>query len=147
MPPQNAIQVAMHACHSDRYMHVTRIDASMSLGSRHVACHHMNQSKLPCMHVTRIDTCMSLGSMQACHSDRGMLHATTKCNPSCQPSNQSKLPCMHVTRIDASMSLGSRHVACHHKMQSKLLPCMHVTRIDTCMSLELTQACHSDRGM
>jgi hypothetical protein len=128
-------------------MHVTRIDASMSLGSRHVACHQINQSKLSAttyinpschachsdryMHATRIDASMSLGSRRG---------ACNPINPSCHACRSDRY--MHdVTRIDASMSLGSRLVACHQINQSKLPAtksiqvAMHVTRIDTCMSL------------
>jgi hypothetical protein len=96
------IHPSCHACRLDRYMHATRIDASMSLGSRHVACHHINQSKLPAPKSIQVAiTCMSLGSIHACHSDR--CKHVTRSEACCMPPNQSKLPCM---------ALGSIHV-CH----------------------------------
>jgi hypothetical protein len=163
MPPPTSITVASHqinpSCH-----------ACMSLGSRHVACHHinqsklpaikLNQSKLPCMNVTRIDASMSLGSRHA----------------ACHHINQSKLPaiqsihdamhvchsdrCKQVARIEAcssmpppkSIQVASHQInpSCHACMSlgSRHVACHHInqSKLPAIKSIQVAMhACHSDR--
>jgi hypothetical protein len=96
---------SINACHSDRCKDVTRIEAcSMPPNqSIQVASHNIHQSKLPCM---------SLGSRHiACHQiNQFKLPATTYINPSCHACHSDR--CMHVTRIDASKSLRSINPSC-----------------------------------
>jgi hypothetical protein len=151
---------SMQACHSDR--------------DKHVACHHINQSKLPAiksiqvaMHACHADPCKHVTRIEACRSmppHKSIQVASHQINPSCHARMElgsihacHSDRCKHVTRIVANMwhattyinqsklpAIKSIEVAMHARLSDR---CKHVTRIDASMSLGSMQACHSDRGM